>query len=546
MYRNIKFDYIIIFFSFITNAFLFLQSCKSVRKDQLSIFRYNETTNISSLDPAFAKNQAGIWITHQLFNTLVEIDKEARVIPSLAKSWEISPDLKTIKFFLRDDVFFHDHPAFKNGKGRKMTADDVVFSFQRLIDPQLASPGAWIFQNKVDAVHPFEALNDSIFILRLKEPFVQIFGVLTNKYCGIVPREVVEDKNYAWKQQPCGTGPFKFFKWVEGQSIILKRNSNYFEQDKSGKKLPYLDGIEIALNGIKATEFLTFRQNKIDFINDIDPTFKDEIFNKNGRLREAWEGKIILNTGPYFNTEYLGILMQKKNNQNEVLRNKLVRQAISYGIDKKKLIMYLRNSAGRAGDQGFIPSGLPGYDSTCNYGYAYNPEKAMLLLKAAGYNIGNNNPVIHLSTVPAYADLASFISKELKKIGIDLIIDVVPKSLLLSQIAKQEVDFFRGSWIADYPDAESFLSVFYSKNPSPPNYTRYYNPVFDQLYEKSMKETDVIKRTHLYRTMDSLVMEDAPIIPLWYDQVIHLVQPNVQGFSPHPLNLLELRKVWKL
>jgi peptide/nickel transport system substrate-binding protein len=238
--------------------------------------------------------------------------------------------------------------------------------------------------------------------------------------------------------------------------------------------------------------------------------------------------------------------MQKKNNQNEVLRNKLVRQAISYGIDKKKLIMYLRNSAGRAGDQGFIPSGLPGYDSNCNYGYPYNPEKAMLLLKAAGYNIGNNNPVIHLSTVPAYADLASFISKELKKIGIDLIIDVVPKSLLLSQIAKQEVDFFRGSWIADYPDAESFLSVFYSKNPSPPNYTRYYNPVFDQLYEKSMKETDVIKRTHLYRTMDSLVMEDAPIIPLWYDQVIHLVQPNVQGFSPHPLNLLELRKVWKL
>jgi peptide/nickel transport system substrate-binding protein len=447
--------------------------------------------------------------------------------------------MKTIKFILRNDIYFHDHPAFKKGKGRKMTASDVVYSFQRIMDPKLASPGSWIFQNRIDSIEPFTALNDSVFILKLKQPFVQILGVLTNKYCSIVPQEAVEYADKPWKKNPCGTGPFQFFSWAEHETIIVKKNPHYFEKDTSGKSLPYLDGIVISLNGNKATEFLSFRQGKIDFINDIDPTFKDEIFNKSGKLRKEWEGKIIHNTGPYLHTEYLGILMQ--DSKNNILQHKSIRQAISYGIDKKKLIMYLRNSVGKAGEQGFIPSGLPGYDSNSNYGYLYNPEKARALLHAVGYG-KSIKPIIHLSTVPAYADLASFIAKELKLVGIELNIDVVPKSLLLSQMAKQKVGFFRGSWIADYPDAENFLSVFYSKNPAPPNYTRYKNPLFDQLYESCMMETDLTKRIALYRKMDSLVMEDAPVIPLWYDQVIHLVQPHVNGFSPHPLNILELRR----
>jgi peptide/nickel transport system substrate-binding protein len=539
LYRPFK-----IFFFLFTGITLLIH-CNSTTNNDLQIFRYSETTVISSLDPAFAKNQANIWVVHQLYNTLIETDRNAKITPSLARSWQISEDKKEMVFIIRDDVYFHDHPAFVNGKGRKLTAFDVEYTFKRLMDPKTASPGAWIFQGRIDSISPFKAINDSLFVIKLKKPFVQLLGVLSNKYCSIVPKEAVEYKEMSFRHNPCGSGPFCFFKWQEGQKIILKKNDHYFESDSTNMKLPYLDGIEISLLQNKASEFLEFRQKKFDFINDIDPNFKDEILYKNGKLRNEWKNKVVLHTGPYLNIEYLGFLM-RGNHTDSLLLKKEVRQAINFGINRNKLIMYLRNSIGEPAEFGFIPSSILIDDSTAHYGYHYDPKRAMLLLKQAGFDVTKNRLFIKLSTVPVYADLASFISKELKNIGIDLKVDVVPKSILLSQMANHQVSFFRGSWIADYPDAENFLSVFYSQNPSPPNYTRYSNPFFDILYEKCQRETDLKERLKLYREMDRIVMQDAPVVPLWYDQVIHLVQPNIKGFHPHPLNLLELRKVRKL
>jgi len=544
MYHQKIFRLFIIFVALFRGCFI-ITGCQSANKNDLQIFRYSETTVISSLDPAFAKNLANIWVVHQLYNTLVETDRNAMIIPSLAKSWQISDDKKEILFNIRNDVYFHDHPAFLMGKGRKLTARDIEYSFSRLMDPKTASPGAWIFQGRIDSTSPFKAINDTLFLIKLKQPFVQILGVLSNKYCAIVPKEAVEYSALPFRQNPCGSGPFRFFKWEEGQKIILKKNDDYFESDSIGKRLPYLDGIEVSLLQNKSSEFLEFRQHKFDFINDVEPNFKDEILHKNGKLKKEWEGKVVLHTGPYLNVEYLGFLM-KGNQADSFLQKKDFRQAINYGIDRKKLIMYLRNSIGNAAERGFIPLGIAGYDSTSAYGYRYDPEKAIQLLKQISFFSIHKKPFFTLSTVPAYADLASFISKELIKIGIELKVDVVPKSILLSQMANRQLSFFRGSWIADYPDAENFLSVFYSRNPSPPNYTRYNNTAFDLLYEKCQIETDLHERIKLYRQMDRIVMQDAPVVPLWYDQVIHLVQPNIQGFHPHPLNLLELRRVKKL
>ncbi|MBS1566740.1 MAG: ABC transporter substrate-binding protein, partial [Bacteroidetes bacterium] len=138
-------------------------------------------------------------------------------------------------------------------------------------------------------------------------------------------------------------------------------------------------------------------------------------------------------------------------------------------------------------------------------------------------------------------DLASFIARELEEVGVRVQVEVIQKSLLLEQTAKSEAAFFRGSWIADYPDAENYLSVFYSRNPAPPNYTRYKNPVYDQLYERSLTEENDSVKQQLYRQMDQIMISDAPVVPLWYDEVFHLVNPRVTGFHPNGLNLLELR-----
>ncbi len=520
-------------------------SCNNNRSSTKQVFHYNQSDNIATLDPAFAKNQSIIWAVHQLYNTLVETNAQLQIVPSLATKWNISEDRLTYTFHLRSDVFFHDNDIFPGGKGRRMTAYDVEYSFKRIVDKNTASSGAWIFNGRIDTLEPFKAINDTIFQLKLLRPFTPLPGLLSMQYCSIVPYEAVEKYGKDFRNHPCGTGPFVFKSWEEGQALIMLKNNNYFERDSNGVRLPYLDAVQTSFYNNKATEFLLFRQGKLDFINDIDASFKDEILSKNGTLKKEWEGKIVLSKHAYLNTEYLGIMVDSSKPVAKLspLRIKKIRQAINYGFDRRKLIMYLRNSIGMPAESGFVPAGLPSFDSSAVKGYHYDPGKAKQLLAEAGFPNGNNLPSIKLLTIPVYAELASFIAKELENVGINLKVEVVQKGLLLEQTAKSEALFFRASWIADYPDAENYLSVFYGKNPAPPNYTRYNNKAFDKLYEEALTVTNDSVRMKLYQQMDQLIINDAPIVPLWYDEVIRLVQPGVRDFHAHGLNLLELRTV---
>ena len=526
---------------------LLATGCTSTHTDGKKVFRYNEKDGIASLDPAFAKNRSTMWPIHQLYNTLVETDDDLHIVPALARTWDVSSDKRTWTFHLRTDVFFHDNEAFPGGKGRKMNAADIAYSFSRIVDPLTASSGAWIFNDRVDSSAPFTAIDDSTFQLRLRTPFNPILGILSMEYCSVVPREVVAHFGKDFRSHPCGTGPFRLKSWEEGQALILLKNQRYFERDSTGRNLPYLDAVKVSFNDEKATEFLLFRQGQLDFINEIDPSFKDEVLTKKGELKSQWKGKIILSTHPYLNTEYLGILIDSANPlvQNSPLRLRAVRQAINYGFDRRKMMLYLRNSLGTSAESGFVPAGLPSFDSSIVKGYHYDPVRARKLLADAGYPGGRGLPSIHLLTISDYADFASFIVRELEDIGLNIQVEVVQKSLLLEQTARSQALFFRGSWIADYPDAENYLSVFYSRNPAPPNYTRFRDPLFDKLYEQALLENDDSARYALYRRMDQLIVDAAPVVPLWYDEVIRMVDPHVKGFRPNALNLLELRRVDK-
>lgn len=523
---------------------VFCFSCYNSEKQSKNVFHYNEQTGIASLDPAFAKNQSIMWAVHQLYNTLVEVDSQLNIVPSLARRWTISDDKKTYTFYLRKDVVFHDDDCFAKGKGRRMTAKDVEYSFKRIVDKNTASPGSWIFNNKVDTNEGFKAVDDTTFQLKLSRPYQPILGILSMQYCSIVPYEAVGKYGTDFRRHAVGTGPFQFVAWEEGQALVMKKNPNYFEVDANGKRLPYLDGIKISFYDSKATEFLLFRQKKLDFINDIDASFKDEVLTKKGTLRKSWQGKLQLQTHPYLNIEYFGILVDSTNPlvKNSPLRFKKIRQAINYGFDRQKMILYLRNSLGIPAQSGFVPTGLPSFDSTKVKGYTYDADLARRLIKEAGYT-PQTLPVIKLQTIPIYSEIASYIARELEEVGFKIQVDVVQKSLLLDLTSNSETAFFRGSWIADYPDAENYLSVFYSKNPAPPNYTRYNNPEFDKLFERAITETNDSLRYQLYQQADQVMINDAPVVPLWYDEVIHLVQPNVKGFAANALNLLELRRV---
>ena len=516
-----------------------------------TVFRYNESAGISSLDPAFARDQANIWATNQLFNGLVQLDDHLLVKPSLAKTWEVLDSGRAYIFHLRNDVFFHKNACFKDSIGRKMIASDVEYSLKRVLDIKTLSPGGVWLSNLVDkdSMEQFKiiALNDSTVSIKLKQAFSPFLGRLSMQYFSIIPHEAVELYGKDFSRHPVGTGPFYFKLWKEGVKLVLLKNPNYFEMDVNGQ-LPHLDAVAISFIIDKQSVFLEFVKGNIDFISGIDPSYKDELLQGDGSLNPKYKGEFKLLSGPYLNTEYLGILVEETAlMKNSPLRKRKIRQAINYSFDRKKMMRYLRNNIGIAGNNGFVPVGMPGFEGGVTKGYNYNPNKARQLLAEAGFPNGEEMPKITLSTTAAYLDICKYIQQQAEQVGISMEVDVNQAAALRQMIANSKMPFFRGSWIADYADPENYLALFYTPNfcPSGANYTHYSNPIFDQMYEQARGETDFQKRLTLYHQMDQMIMDDAPVVVLYYDKVLRFVQNDIENLGINSMNLLHLKNIIK-
>ena len=537
---------------------MLLLSCSEGLKSETDkrVFRYNQPESLTSLDPAFARNQANIWATTQFFNGLVELDQELKTGPAIARSWEVSADGRAYTFHLRDDVFFHDSDAFPGGRGRRVTAKDFEYSFKRIVDPATASTGAWVFNDKVltgpsgaIADTAFLALNDSTFKIYLNEPFIAFLEILTMPYAFVVPQEAVEKYGKDFRAQPVGTGPFQFKLWDEGNAIVMLRNPHYWKKDEEGRQLPYLDAVQVSFITDKKSEFLTFMQGKLDFLSGIDEGSRDLILNKDGTVQEDFTDKFTVQKVPYLNTEYIGFQLdpEKLKEVNPALGDKRVRQALNYAINKKEMLAYFHNNIGIAGHSGIVPPSLPSYSDSAVRGYSYNPEKAVELLQAAGYSA--QHPLhMRLSTVQEYKELAEYMQKKWAEVGAQVQIDINQAPAHQETVDNGRAPFFMKSWLGDYPDAENYLALFYSKNFSPagPNKTHFKNARFDRLYEQAKLERDTQKRWKLYQQMDQIVVEESPVIVLFYDEVVLLTQNNIRGLEANPMNTLKLEQVQKL
>jgi ABC-type transport system substrate-binding protein len=508
----------------------------------LSVFRYNESKGITTLDPAHARNQTIIWPVSQLFNGLVQLNDSLKVTPAVAHSWDINNDGTQFTFHLRSDVVFHPSPIFADST-RRVTASDFVFSFNRILDPLLASPGRWVFE-KLDPTNMYSAIDDTTLTINLEKPFPPFLSILAMPYCSVVPHEVVEQPGYDFAHHPIGTGPFLFKQWSPDEKLILRKNLNYFEEDANGEQLPKLDAISISFIKDKQSEFLEFLNGNLDFLSGVHPAYKDELLTRSGSLNPAYEDGFQLITQPYLNTEYLGILLLGDEGVSNPLLIKEVRQAINYGFDRQKMIKYLRNNLGYPATAGMIPNGLPGHISDTS-GYSFNPDLARSLLSMAGFPGGEGIGTIKLTTTSDYLDLCEFIQFELGKIGLRIDISVSTGASFRNMVANSNLPFFRGSWIADYADAENYLALFLTKNHSPmgPNYTHFSSGEFDSLYAVAAGCADVEIRNGIYERMDKLVMEEAPVVPLFYDMVVRFVPDYVHGFTPNPMNSLVLKYV---
>ena len=514
---------------------ILLSSCEKDSDIENNIFKYNEYSNISSLDPAFSSTLRNIWPVNQIFNGLVQLDKNLEIKGDIASSWTISEDKRTYTFKIRQDVYFHNSELFGKNLTRKVKAKDFEYSFNRLIDNKIASPGYWVFNNVKD----FKAINDSIFQIELKKEFDPFLGILSMKYCSVVPHEIVTVLGDKFSKKPIGTGPFKFKKWDENVKLVLSKNKNYFEHDSLGQKLPYLDGIAISFIPDKKSEFMELLSGRLDMVSSPENSIIDQIFDYKGNLNPRFSSNFNLLKSPYLNTEYIGF-----NIQNNIKKDTLLRYAINSGIDRKKMMQYLRKNIGYPAESGIVPNGLN--NSFYLPRYNYDPDLSKKLISI--YKSNNDIDEINITIVSdsQYLDILEFIQSELEKIGVQVQIEITPPSILRQGKATGKFDAFRASWIADYPHVENYFSLFYSKNHTPkgPNYTFFSDRNFDELYELIGNKKS-ISYEKISNDLENIIRRYSPIIPLYYDMSVRIVPKNISGLEANAINQLNLKRVVK-
>jgi ABC-type transport system substrate-binding protein len=499
-------------FFVVCSAVLF--ACTNVSSSDKMVFRYNEPAGIPTLDPAFARDKSTIWAVQQLYEGLVMLNEHNEVVPALSESWSIDSTGTSYTFLLREAEFH---------SGRKVTANDVRYSLNRLKDPNIASPGSWVLER----VMRIDAHGDRSLTITLDRPYSSLLSLLTMPYCSVVDTtQALELATHGG-----GSGPFKFHRWHLGQKLILHRNDNYWGLDSLGQTLPYLDGISISFLPDQQSAFLEYLSGNLEIVPNIDPSFKDDLLTRDGLLQSKYMEDHRLERSPFLNTEYLVFNADMK-------LPKDLRWAIQAAIDREVMIKSLRSGIGIPAKGGIIPFGLKEHQS--NIGVNYQKDSAESIISRY-----DTLPDLTLVTVSNYRDLCEFVQGALSEVGWDIEINIVPSATLRSDKSAGSIGFFRASWIADYPDAENYLMLFFSglKAPNGPNYSRYDNPLFDSLYQELSKSTSEMERVSLARKADRLLMNDAACVPLYYDEVLRLLPNRVSGLKTNALNALILKEV---
>ncbi|MDQ3100475.1 MAG: ABC transporter substrate-binding protein [Bacteroidota bacterium] len=526
-------------------SLIFLGCGRPATTESRSVFRYNQSEGITSLDPAFARNIENMWACDQIFDGLIEMGPDLLVRPGIAESWEIQDSGRTYVFHLRSDVFFHDHPAFPGGSGRKITAEDVRSSFDRIRDPRTASPGRWIFDHVLPGPEGFSGVDQSTFVIRLNRPFPPFLGILSMIYASVVPREVIKGEGADLRSHPVGSGPFKFFHWEEGVKLALQRNEKYYQKDDQGVQLPYLDAVLIGFVKDRNAEFLSLVKGELDMMSGADGGFLGELLDPLGNIGSRYSDQIRIARSPALATDYLGFLLDTTvaTLRNSPWHDVRLRQALNFALDRERIISHLMHGIGSPA-RGILPPNVPG---ATGRGFDHDPQRARQLFAYAGFPGGKGLPPLTLTATASYLELCELIQHDLAAYGIKLIVDVVPLSTHKEGVANGDFIFFRKNWMADYPDAENFLLLFASANKAPdgPNYTRFSNADFDQAYEESLRTPNDSLRLELYQKMDSLIIDQAPAVFLLHPEVVRFTRKEISGLVADPMNNLDLRRVKK-
>jgi oligopeptide transport system substrate-binding protein len=531
----------------------------------------NETENIRSLDPVGINDVVSFHVSNQIYDLLIDLDTNLQIIPSLAMRWDISPDAMLYTFHLRQGVLFQDNACFPGGKGRLMTAADVKYSYDRILDQRTGSLGFDYYRNYVEGAKEFgeevsKAMlenreprikgvsgyivkDDSTFQVKLTKPFGPFIYYTCLGFAYIVPHEAVEKYGKDFFQNPVGTGPFVFDNWTPDLEINMHRNPNYWKKDDFGNQLPYLDKVKFRFIKDLSQQLLEFKNGNLDASYRIPNELFQSVVNENKTLTQEY-AKYILQRKNSLTIQYYGFLTTSK-----VFSDPKVRQAFNYAVDRSRILKYVLNgSASDPAIYGVVPPVMPNYNAKNIKGYNYDLQKARKLMEEAGFPGGKGFPEVTLNINEGggrNTQMAEAIQNMLKEIGVTCKLQLLQFAQHLDNIDAGRADFFRLGWIADYPDPENFLNLFYGKNvpdnpkdKSPLNSFRYKNAKYDELFEKAIATTDITARNKLYEEAEQIAVSEAPVLFIFYDEDYQLVQPYSRGFILDPMNRVNFRYTW--
>ena len=567
------------------------------------VIKVNETEYFRSLYPLNVTEVGGHRITNQIYEGLVGFDQaDLTVKPCLAGHWEMEESGLVFTFHLRKGVKFHDDACFMDGKGRVVTAHDFVYCLTKLCTPDVNNQGFWVFKDKVKGANNFYlsreyeslkqaaakystgsqdenylsatarikeleekhatdiankpeilegviAIDDYTLKIELEKFFPGFLQMLALPFTAVFPKEAVEKYGNELRAKAVGTGPFRIKALREDEVVVLEKNKDYWGRDDDGNQLPYLDGIKITFIKEHKSELLALKKGTLDFMYRLPLEMVEEIIDRQGRLLGEYK-RFHLQVNPTLATLYYGFL-----NVDPLFSNKDLRIAFNYAIDRQKIVDYTVKGCAMPAFHGIVPPAVKGFNSGAVKGYSLNPEKAREHLAKAGYPEGKGFPQLTLQinsgggTNEQVAEAVQKMLQETLNIRVNII--KLPFAQHLENLETGKVQFWRLGWIADYPDPENFLTLFFSGHIPPKlsdksylNSTRYRSPAFDSLFTQAINTVDETKRFELYAKADSQMISDAAIMPIYYYKDHRLLQPRVQNFPQNAMEYRVYREVW--
>lgn len=541
-----------IFHIIVSISFLTLLSC-SKKQDTEPVLKLQMRADARNFDPAFCEDQYSNQAQSLVYEGLLEYDylkRPHQLKPALAEGMpQVSDGGLTYTFKIRKGARFSDHPAFPEGKGREVTAQDFIYSFLRLADPKLNAPTFWIFDGHIKGLNAwraqqaanektdflkvpegFRALDDHTLKITLTSKYPQLLFVLAMQMASVVAREVVEAEGKNFVNTPVGTGAYKLVSWSRNSKIVYEKNPNYHgdvypsEGEKgdaekglladAGKALPFVNKVELFVYVEESPRWLNFLSGATDVIPLVPKDYYASAIDthtgqilpelgKKGITHQEYSEEDV--TYIAFNTEDPVI---KKGGPN-------LRKAIALAIDKQKILELFYNNSGIIA-QSPIPPGLAGYDANYKNPYSeYNVEKAKEYLAKAGFPGGKGLELVYESSQGTdERQMAEKLQKELSVIGISMRINVNQFSELSTKLNEKKAQMWGIAWAADYPDVENFLQLLYGPNKAPsPNASNFDNPEYNRLFEKVRVMTDSPERRGYIRKMQEILADNMPWIP---------------------------------